>query len=129
MGETADVTVSVQPPNSVVLVVGREEFTLPTSFDGATAVGTTDCIALGVRSADDGPTSITVTVGNDPESMQLIGEFELKCEGLLFVRDVYSRELLTVGVEPGISRVAIWGNDPNEPDQVVVVLSSAGRSG
>ncbi len=115
----------VEPPNSIVLIVGREQFTLPTGFGGATSVGTKDCVALGVRSVDQGPTSITVAADRPTSAgMTLIGEHELESEGLLSVRDVYSRELLSAGVEPGLCTVAIWGNDPSEPDAVTLVVGN-----
>ena len=123
VGHTAGVTITIEPPNSVVLIVGREQFTVPSSFGGAASVGTKDCVALGVRSVDDGPTTIKVVdAAPATAGLALLGEYELESEGLLSVRDVYSRELLAVGVEPGICSIAIWGNHAAEPDAVTVVV-------
>ena len=118
-------TITIEPPNSVILIVGREQFTVPAGFDGATTAGTSDCVAVGVRSVDDGPTVVSVVADLvTTTGMTLLGEYEMVSEGLLSIRDVYSRELLSVGVEPGFCRIAIWGNDASEPDSVTVLVRS-----
>ena len=117
-------SVTIEPANSVVLIVGREQFTVPPTFNGATSVGTLDCVALAVRSVDDGPTVVTVVPEGAPAGMLLVGTYELESEGLLSVRDVYGREFLAVGVDPGVCGLEIWGNDASDPDRVTLVVRS-----
>lgn len=116
----------IEPPNSVVLLVGREEFTPPKSFGGAAAVATHDCVAVGVLSVDDGPTSVTLVPESDHSGLIPLGEFTVETEGQLSVRDVCNREYETLGVEPGRHLVAVWGNDETEPDAVTFEIR-AGR--
>src|SRR3954447_6147701 len=53
---------AIEPPNSVILLVSREEFTLPASFGWNTAVATLDCVAVAVLSVDDGPATVIFEV-------------------------------------------------------------------
>lgn len=108
----------IEPPNSVILLVGREEFTPPGTFGGASVVATHDCIAVGVLSVDDGPTTVSVGPDRGQSGCSRLGEFVIESEGLLSLRDVYSREYEAIGVEPGKCSVTVWGNDDSEPDVV-----------
>ena len=108
-------TLTIEPPNSVILLVGREEFTPPPSFGGQTCVATADCVAIGVMSVDDSPTSVSISQVVDATNLVRLDEFRLETEGQLSVRDVYNREYETVGVTPGWVRVTIWGDDDIQP--------------
>lgn len=112
----------IEPPNSVLLLVGREEFTPPDSFAGRACVATTDCIAVGVLSVDDGPT--TAELAQEPQSAHLarLGEFTIESEGHLSLRDVYNREYEAMGVEPGAVRVAVLADDVSEPSEVIFLV-------
>ena len=110
----------IEPPNSVLLLVGREEFTPPESFGGRTCVATHDCVAIAVVSVDDAPTSLSLSPTPDTEALMRLGEFQVETEGQLSVRDVYNREYDTVGVAPGLSLVTVWGNDAVEPSEIAV---------
>lgn len=109
---------TVEPPNSVLLLVGREDFDPPASFGGRTCVATADCIALGVLSVQDGATTVRFSAA-EATGLSRLGEFEIESEGLLSLRDIYSREYSAVGVEPGRHLVTVWGNDESEPSDVV----------
>lgn len=109
----------IAPPHSVLLLVGREEYTPPGTFGGAIAVARLDCVAVGVLSADDGPTTVHLVPEADPAGLIRLGEFVIETEGLVSLRDVYGREYETVGTEPGRCHVSVWGNDVSEPDKVV----------
>ena len=124
-GQDCSVTRMIEPPNSVVLLVGREEFTPPTSFDGAVAVATHDCVAIGVLSVDDGPTSVTLVPDVDRTGVFRLGEFTIETEGQVSIRDVYNREYETLGLEPGRCVVTVWGNDETEPDDVTITVGAA----
>jgi len=109
---------TVEPANSLVLLVGREDFEPPSSFGGRVCAATVDCVAVGVLSVDDGPTAVSFSL-DEPAELTRLGEFELESEGLLSLRDIYNREYSAVGVEPGMLTVIVWGNDVVEPSNVV----------
>lgn len=50
----------VEPPNSVILLVGRDEFAPPHSFAGVICAATADCIAVGVINVQDAPTLVAL---------------------------------------------------------------------
>jgi len=104
----------------VLLVVGREQFTPPTTFGGEVVTSTRDCVAIGVRSIDDGPVEVTISPEAMTGDLVDLGEFEVETEGLLSVRSVYNREYDVMGVPPGLARVTIWGNDVSAPSEVLV---------
>ncbi|MGO4360959.1 hypothetical protein [Terrabacter sp. RAF57] len=108
----------IEPPNSVVLLVGRDEFTAPASFAGNAVSATEDCVAVGVLSVDDGST--TVELGRSPHiaGLSRLRELSLETEGQVSIRDVYNREYEVLLVKPGKYAVTVWGNDPTEPDVV-----------
>lgn len=109
----------VHPPNSVLLLVGREEFQPPASFAGKLCVATADCIAVGVLSSQDGPTAVSIEPAPSATASVRLAEFVLETEGQLSVRDVYNREYLSVGVDPGRVLVTVWGDDTSEPSNVI----------
>lgn len=113
----------VEPPSSVLLLVGREDFTPPSTFGGRTAVATHDCVAVTVQAVDDGPTSVTLSPEAAAPGLVRLGEFEVESEGLLSLRDIYSREYDAMGLDAGACVVVVWGNDETEPDQVTFVVS------
>jgi hypothetical protein len=110
----------VEPQHSVLLVVGREQFTPPSTFGGETCTATRDCVAVGVQSVDDGPTDVTITPETGRSDLVNLGEFQVETEGLLSVRSVYNKEYDAMGVPPGLAHVTIWGNADTEPSEVLV---------
>jgi hypothetical protein len=116
--EDEAVSPMIEPPNSVLLLVGREDFTPPDTFAGATCVATSDCIAVGVLSVDDGPTLATFAQATDMSGLVTLGEFSIESEGHLSLRDVYNREYDSFGVDAGLVRVTVLANDESEPCEV-----------
>ncbi|MCW2817374.1 MAG: hypothetical protein JWR42_161 [Marmoricola sp.] len=112
---------SLRPPHSIVLLVGREDYTPPTSFGGATCTATSDCIAAATLSPVDGPTLVSVAPSARPGLLRL-GQFTIESEGLVSVRDVFHREHDSMGIEAGYVEVLVLGNDATEPDEVVFVV-------
>jgi hypothetical protein len=108
----------------VLLLVGREQFTPPRSFEGAACAATADCIAVGVLSVDDGPTLASFAQATDP-TLGMLGAFTIESEGLLSLRDVYSREYDSIGVDAGAVRVTVLGNDSSAPSEVTFVVEPA----
>jgi hypothetical protein len=109
----------VEPPNSVLLLVGRDEFTPPTALAGQPCAATTDCLAVGVVNVDDAPTLVSRGKERGAPELIRLGDFELVCDGKLSLRDVYNREYEAMVIEPGLVRLSVWGNDDMEPCEVV----------
>jgi hypothetical protein len=120
------VSPSIRPPHSIVLLVGREDYTPPTSFGGATCLATTDCIAVATLSPVDGPTVVSVEPPGDRPGLVTLGEYTIESEGLVSVRDVFHREHDAMGVEAGYVEVRVLANDAVEPDEVVFVVRPGG---
>jgi hypothetical protein len=114
----------VEPQHSVILVVGREQFTPPRTFGGETCTSTPDCVAVGVRSVDEGPTQVSISPEPVAGALVRLGVFELETEGLLSVRSVYNREYDAMGVPPGLARVTVWGSADTEPAEVHVQVTA-----
>ena len=114
----------VEPQHSVILVVGREQFTPPKTFGGEACTATHDCVAIGVRSVGDGPTDVTISPEAGTGALVRLGEFQVETEGLLSVRSVYNKEYDAMGVPPGLARVTIWGNTHSEPSEVLVQVAA-----
>jgi hypothetical protein len=124
--QDAPVPRMVEPPNSVLILVGREEFTPPTTFGGERAAATHDCVAVGVLSVDDGPTALQLVPRATTDGLIRLGEFVIETEGQISVRDVYNREYESLGIEPGSALVTVWGNDDAEPNEVIIEVRPAG---
>ena|SRR5689334_9410864 len=122
-------TVMIEPPNSVVLVVGREEFTPPSTFEGQTCVATGDCIAISVINVYDAPTMVTLSTSPDTSHLLKLGEFVLETEGFISVRDVYNQEHQAAGVPPGVTHVTVWGSHETEPHEVALQIGTQPSSG
>jgi hypothetical protein len=120
--EDGPVSPLIRPPNSMVLLVGREEFTPPQAFAGARVVATSDCVAVGVLNVDDGPTLASVTQGTEASGLLTLAEFWIESEGRVSIRDVYNREYESLGVAAGSVRVTVLANDTSEPDEVTFVV-------
>ncbi|MFZ2012280.1 MAG: hypothetical protein WAV00_00475 [Nocardioides sp.] len=115
---------TIEPPNSVLLLVGREEFTPLETFAGTTCVATSDCIAVGVLNVDDGPTLATLAPQEGASDLVTLGEFSIETEGLVSLRDVYTREYETLGVEAGSVHVRVLANDASEPSEVQFLVNA-----
>jgi hypothetical protein len=112
--------VEVTPPSSVLLVVGRDELTLPSSFGGATCVASADCVAVATH---DGPTSVELVPSTARGDLLELGSFTIESEGMVSLRDVYQRELDAIGVDPGLVTVTVLGDDDAEPTELVLVVA------
>lgn len=115
----------VEPPSPVLLIVGREEFTPPSTFGGQSCVATQDCLAVGVVSSDEAPTSVEFSGAVARSDLQRLGRFTLESEGSLSIRDVYNREYTSAGVTPGRVDLTVWGNHTQEPSEVLVEIQEA----
>lgn len=109
----------IRPPHSVVLAVGREDFTPPSTFDGATCVATVDCVAVAVVDVTTSATRVHLSPGPVPDGLLELGGFRVECEGLLSLRDVFGREYDSMGLSPGLAVVTVWGSTEDAPRDVL----------
>jgi hypothetical protein len=110
----------------VLLLVGREDFTVPSTFAGGTCAATHDCLVVGVRTAADGPTEVSLSPAPGSAALGELGSFALESEGLLSLRDVWGREYDAIGAGPGTVTVTVWANDPREPDRLHLQVDLSG---
>ncbi|ADU49461.1 hypothetical protein [Intrasporangium calvum] len=115
----------IEPPNSVVLLVGRDEYTPPESLADRIVAATGDCVAVGVLSVDDGATTVELAPTPHIDGLSRLGEFILETEGRVSICDVYNGEYASLLVEPGTCAVTVWGNDTGEPDVVAFEVRPA----
>ena len=109
-----------------MLLVGREDYTAPTSFGEAPSVATTDCIAVATLSPVDGPTFVSLAPTADQPGLVTLGDYTIESEGLVSLRDVFHREHDAMGVEAGNVEVRVLANDALAPDEVVFVVRPGG---
>jgi hypothetical protein len=126
-GQDSGVTL-IGPSNSLILLVGREEFTPPATLAESIAAATEDCVAVGVRTVDDGPTTVALVPKADASGQMRLGDFAIETDGRASVRDAYNREYVAIAPEPGRCFVTVWGNDTSEPDQVIFEVSARSRA-
>lgn len=126
MRDDHPVSPSIRPPHSIVLLVGREDYTAPTSFGGANSIATADCIAVATLSPVDGPTHVLVAPSAQEPLPVTLGDYTIESEGLVSVRDVFHREHDAMGVESGYVKVRVLANRAVEPDEVVFVVQPSG---
>jgi hypothetical protein len=119
--------VTLEVPQAVLLLVGREDFSPPTSFGGGICGASDDCLAIAVRTAGDGPTEVSLDPEASRAGLSLVGEFVLESEGLLSLRDVWGREHAGYGVEPGYATVTVWVDDERVPTRVVLGVAGGPR--
>jgi hypothetical protein len=117
------VSVTLEVPKALLLLVGREDFDPPTSFRGRVCAASDDCVAIAVRDGADGADGAT-EITLDPEAPRTglteVGRFVVECEGLVSLRDVWGREHAGYGVEPGLVELTIHVDDAGGPTRVAV---------
>jgi hypothetical protein len=118
-------SITVSPPNSLILVMDHASGELPTDIAGKLIAATASCVAVGTLSAADGETTITLT----DEFDEARKEFELVFDDAVLtpqreisVCNVRNEKLLTVQAPSLITRVQIYANDDREPDRIVICI-------
>ena len=111
------------PPNSVVLVMDGSVGQIPETMGSRAVSATESCVALGCRSAHDGPTQIQLGLGsNFQTSDQLVFQGELATPtGKLSVFSIMHDELLSAIVPSDKTSIRIFANHPAEPDRIAIV--------
>jgi hypothetical protein len=114
------VSTKIAPPNSIVLLSDFSDKIIPKSMNGSVIAATDSCIAVGCLSEFDGETTFTLALASeidrsDPPSY----------EGMLrtpnhrvTMHSVFGQKLLEMPTQQEMTKLKIWINDPNEPDEV-----------
>ncbi|MGH8051926.1 MAG: hypothetical protein ACREPB_14800 [Arenimonas sp.] len=117
-------TKTLIPTNSLLLVMDHSAGEIPSSIGDYLTVSTESCVAVGTLAEMDGETTVTLT-----DSIEGVELDELVFDGVLLtpekeisVCDVGDEKLLTIPVSSCKTRVQIFANDMNEPDNIVVLV-------
>lgn len=112
--------VDAAPPNSLVLITGSKNITVPDRFDNNLVVASHNCIAVGCQSETDGNTKIIfghtdeVDPGHQPSFFGTIETPERK----VFIKTIHGSNLLIEKTANEKTLVSVWANHPNEPDEL-----------
>lgn len=108
-------------PNSVLLIADTGGGELPATLVGT--IGSTDsCIAIGCKSAADGETEVVLLHRGEIRNV-LPPQFEgtiLTPSKRLAILTVDGDVVLESAIGTSVARIAVWLNDPDEPDRIVV---------
>ena len=83
-------------------------------------MATVDCVAIAVTSVDDAPTFASFITAVTRDDLGRLDEFSLDTEGTVSIGDLYNREYMAIGVNPGSVPMAIWGNHLRKPGEIVL---------
>jgi hypothetical protein len=116
-------TAKVAPPNSVVLVTGRDDGGgIPLTMATSVVAATESCIAVGCLSEADGQSQLVlgpwreIAEGDEPAFVGLLKTPDRKVE----VRSVEGETLLAIQVPTEETVVRIWVNHALEPDRILI---------
>ncbi|MBW9214980.1 hypothetical protein KV102_09005 [Mumia sp. zg.B53] len=117
--------VQISVPNSLILVLDPDTGELPDSLGGGSVVASPTGIAIGTLSEFDGETAVHLASALELPSerdLALRWNGALSTSGRIGVLNVYN-EVLMEATASQQTEVAIWTNDPVEPDEIWVLLS------
>lgn len=119
-------TVSVSPPNSVVLVMDPDAGDVPQTMGGRLIAATSSSIAVGCLSEHDGQTSLHLGSDGVTPDHTLAFEGTLATPNrLLAICSVSRQPYVSIDVPAAQTGVQIWLNDDSEPDDIRVVVVPA----
>jgi hypothetical protein len=122
--------VRVAPPNSIVLVVDRSNnFAAHHTTDRESGVsGTSEYVAIGTLSAQDGETLISLTDEERPAGEPAFdGELNTP-NHTVTICSILLETIVEGRVTSDKTRVMVWTNDPVEPDTICVFLQPSGAA-
>jgi hypothetical protein len=122
---------AVRPPSSLVVIMDPIGGAIPAEIGAALVASTPSSIAVGTRSAHDGPTRIVLTDEDDRNSVLPI-VFDGMIEspgGRVAVCSVLGKVFAEIAVAGPRVRIHVRADDPSEPAAIeVVVAQGAARS-
>ena len=115
-------SVSISPPNALLLVMDPTTGVVPESMDGKLVSSTASCIAVGTRPPSDGETKVSFRSYESPQP-GLVKTYEgtIDIAGpTIAICTVYGDTILTKTVDCRKSKVTIWVDDTVEPTEIEV---------
>jgi hypothetical protein len=123
MDETMTKSVAISPPNSLVAILEGKGAKIPMDMGPEGAFGSTpSCVVVGVLMADDGPTKIAL---DDASAFAKRGKpawtgYIETPKGHIGVWTIAWEEILGMDVPTKLTRIRIWTNRLQEPDEVYI---------
>ena len=121
------ISAEISPPNSLVLVMDPSVGQIPDSMSGSLVASTSTCIAIGTLSEHDGVTHVSLSDRPDvaPDGSPTFDGVLETPDNRAAVCSVLDEVILEMKVPTGRTRVRIWANDPMEPSEIHIVVTSA----
>ncbi len=120
------ISTKISPPNSLVLVMDPSIGQIPDSMSGSLVASTSTCIAIGTLSEHDGVTHVSLSDSPDvAPNVSPTFDGVLETPGnRIAVCSVLDEVILENKVTTSRTRVRIWANDPMEPSEIHIVVTS-----
>jgi hypothetical protein len=117
-------SVTLSPPNSLILVMDHLHGKLPEDLNGQLVAHTDSCVVIGTLSGTDGPTTITVLDGlEDRPKDKMVFDGVLRTPHReLSVCSVDNEKLLTIRLGVPKIHIQIFANDAIEPDEITIFI-------
>lgn len=115
-------------PNSLLFVQDYEYGELPEALGSGLVTSTQSSIVVGTRPDFEGPVDIVLTVGprsNEDDASHLVWSGKLHTPNReISVCSVNLDRLLSIEVNSQHPLVEVWVNDDQEPDRILIVVTS-----
>ena len=118
-------SLKLAPPHSVILVMDPSARDLPKSMNGSLVSATPSAISIGTLAEVDGETEIRLGSDEEVDPMTapfFVGELNTPT-GVVSIRTVLDRELLSLDVGRERVTLRVWVNDSTEPTVVCIGVS------
>jgi hypothetical protein len=115
-------TKTIEPPNSLILVLDRSCGQVPQEIGANLVSATESCLAVGSRS--DRPTKVFVGPATElSPPLQLVFDGELATPSQkLSILSVMNEEYLSENVSGCLTHVRVFANHDSEPDLLFIVI-------
>jgi hypothetical protein len=119
-------TITVAPPNSLVLVMDHTIGDIPKTMGRARISATESCVAVGCRMEQDGPTEINLGQFHEVAPLgELVFDGEISTPSKrLSICSVINEIVLSSRVVSESTGVRVFADDTREPDTIFVLFDS-----
>lgn len=117
--------VQLAAPNSLILLLDPDTGVLPASLAESSIAASSTGVIIGTLNEFDGETKVHVGAPSEfpqEDGLTLRWQGTIGTSGRLGVLNIYNEVLLELPANEA-ARVAIWTNDPDEPDTIWVLVS------
>lgn len=117
--------IAVAPRYLSFYIAGKEDIRVPLDHDRRGVVASDDCINVGCRYWNEADTSITLGPFEEMAPQLAPPKFDGMLntpEHRVVLSDAELPEILSMEVPGKQTRVRIWTNHPDQPDEVVIAL-------